>query len=438
MTDIESKTVRPERLLGRAEIESGAFTATRALGDTGARASRTLLHKLMRRMQHDQLTVAEGSDVSIYGEAGGLSATIRIVEPQAWKAVASEGSIGLGRGYIEGWWTTDDLTTLIQVLVRNLDQLDDLRNKISSKTNPVTDRIRRLAPSVGRAKNEEDIASHYDLGNDFFKIFLDDTMTYSSAVFESPAATLAEASTAKYDRLLNKLQILSGHEVLEIGTGWGGLAIRLLERFQTTITSTTVSQEQLAEAKRRIAEAGLDTRATLLDSDWRDLAGQFDRIVSIEMIEAVEWRDYKRFFATIESCLRPDGLVGIQAICTPDQRFDRAKNTEDYIRRFVFPGGMLPSIGAISKSVSAATKLQLVDVEDFSAHYAETLRRWRVRFDDRLDEVKALGLDDRFCRLWRFYLTYCEAAFLERHVTVNQIVLAGHKWRPDGLSLRPN
>lgn len=438
MTDTEARVVRPERLLGRVEIESGAFTATRALGDTGARASRALLHKLLGRLKHDHLTVIEGSEVSLYGSEGGLSAVIRIVEPQAWKAVASEGSIGLGRGYIEGWWTTDDLTTLIQILVRNLGQLDDIRNKISRRTNHITDRLRRLTPSVGRDKNVEDIASHYDLGNDFFKIFLDDSLTYSSAVFESPTVSLAQASEAKYDRLLDKLQILPGQEMLEIGTGWGGLAMRALERFQTRITSTTVSQEQLAEARSRIADAGLSDRATLLDSDWRDLSGQFDRIVSIEMIEAVEWRDYKRFFSTIERCLKPDGLVGIQAICTPDQRFDRAKNTEDYIRRFIFPGGMLPSIGAISKSVSAATKLHIVDVEDLSAHYAETLKRWRIRFDERLDEVQALGLDDRFCRLWRFYLTYCEAAFLERHVTVNQIVLAGHKWRPAGLDLRPH
>ena len=438
MTDTAPKTVRPEALLGRAEIDSTAFTATRAFKGRGARPSRAVLHSLLRRMNQDHLVIREGADVSLYGNPDGLNASIEIHNPRAWKAVLTEGSIGLGRGYIEGWWTTDDLTTLVQVLVRNLGELDDLRNRISKRTHPVTDRVRRLAPSVGRARNEEDIASHYDLGNEFFKIFLDETMTYSSAVFTSPSVTLAEASQAKYDRLLDKLQILPGHDVLEIGTGWGGFALRLLERFDATITTTTVSQQQLLEARRRVTDAGHGSRAKLIDSDWRDLSGQYDRVASIEMIEAVEWRDYQRFFATIENCLKPDGLVGLQAICTPDQRFERAKNTEDYIRRFVFPGGMLPSIGAISKSVSAGTRLQLLDVEDLSAHYAETLRRWRIRFDDRIDEVRALGLDERFCRLWRFYLAYCEAAFLERHVTVNQIVLAGHKWRPQGLLLRPS
>lgn len=438
MTDTAPKLVRPERLLNRVDIESPAFTATRAMGDMGERASRALLKRLLRGLRHDRLTVMEGPDVVVYGRGGGLNGVIEILDPHAWKSVATEGSIGLGRGYIEGWWRTDDLTTVIRILVRNLEHFDELRNKISRRTHPLTDRLRRLTPSVGRDRNLEDIASHYDLGNDFFKIFLDETLTYSSAVFDSPSATLADASRSKYDRLLNKLQILPGHELLEIGTGWGGLALRALQRFEATVTSTTVSQEQLAEAKDRLEKAGLADRVNLLDTDWRDLNGSFDRIVSIEMIEAVEWRDYQKFFATIERCLKPDGLVGLQAICTPDRRFERAKNTEDYIRRFVFPGGMLPSIGAISKSVASATKLQLLDVEDFSAHYAETLKRWRLRFDRSIDDVFALGLDERFCRLWRFYLAYCEAAFLERHVTVNQIVLAGPKWRPEGLSLRPH
>ena len=174
-----------------------------------------------------------------------------------------------------------------------------------------------------------------------------------------------------------------------------------------------------------------------MGQDWRDLTGRYDRLVSIEMIEAVDWRDYPKFFATVARLVKPDGLVGIQAICVPDRRYERAKNTEDFVRRFIFPGGFLPSLGAIGRAVADATSLQIIDVEDFSAHYAETLRRWRRRFDDRLSEVRELGLDDRFIRLWRFYLAYCEAGFAERHCTVNQIVLAGPDWRPDGLALRP-
>ena len=176
-------------------------------------------------------------------------------------------------------------------------------------------------------------------------------------------------------------------------------------------------------------QPGIRDQIELLDADWRDLSGSFDRVVSIEMIEAVDWRDYDAYFATIERCMKPDGLAAIQAICLPDSRYDRAKNTEDFIRRFVFPNGCLASIGAISKSVSRATGMQIVGVEDFSPHYAETLRRWRMRFEERLDDVRALGLDDRFCRMWRFYLAYCEAGFRERHCTVNQIVLAGRDWR---------
>ncbi len=248
--------------------------------------------------------------------------------------------------------------------------------------------------------------------------------------------SLRDASLAKYDRLLDKLDVGSTDHVLEIGTGWGGFAIRAAGTRACEVTTTTISAEQRSEAVDRVAAAELDRQVTLLDSDWRDLEGTYDKVVSIEMIEAVDWRDYQDYFATIERCLKPDGMVGIQAICMPDRRFEAKKNKEDFIRRFVFPGGMLPSIGAISDAVGRATHLQVLDVEDLSIHYAETLRRWRVEFDESIDDAHRLGLDDRFCRLWRFYLAYCEAAFLERHCTVNQFVLVGPDWRPDGISPR--
>ncbi len=238
------------------------------------------------------------------------------------------------------------------------------------------------------------------------------------------------------DRLLSKLGVTAEHSILEIGTGWGGFALRAVDSTGCKVTTTTISDEQLHEASLRLQAAGLSDSVDLKDADWRDLTGQFDRVASIEMIEAVDWRDYDRYFSTIEQCMKPDGLAAIQAICVPDRRYERTKNTEDFIRRFVFPGGFLPSISAISSSVARSTSMQIVDVEDLSAHYAETLRRWRETFDERLDEVAALGLDERFCRLWRFYLAYCEAGFAERHCTVNQIVFAGRHWRPDGLGLR--
>lgn len=446
--------VRPERLLRRAGRTPNAASGA------GVRAARATVLRLLDRIQRDRVLVIErggaelaapvgtsvidgndrvttlGAPLDLSGDQ--LTATIEILDPRAWTAVIKEGSIGLGRGYFEGWWDSDDPVTVVRSIIRSLEPIDEFRNRVSGATGWMTDRVRGKLPKPSRKRNREDIASHYDLGNDFFRIFLDETLTYSSAIFPSAEAALAEGSRHKYDRLLAKLGVSADHSVLEIGTGWGGFALRAVDTTSCRVTTTTISSEQLKEAKRRVGLADRNDDVTLLDDDWRDLDGRFDRVVSIEMIEAVDWRDYDRYFATIERCLEDDGLAAIQAICVPDRRYERTKNTEDFIRRFIFPGGFLPSIGAITRSVSRATRMQVIDVEDLSAHYAETLRRWREKFDDRIDEVYALGLDERFVRLWRFYLAYCEAGFLERHCTVNQFVFAGRRWRPEGLELRPS
>ncbi|MFT5433510.1 MAG: cyclopropane-fatty-acyl-phospholipid synthase, partial [Myxococcota bacterium] len=331
---------------------------------------------------------------------------------------------GLGRGFIEGWWTSDEPDAVVRVLIRNLSKLDGARNRLHRRTSWATDRIRQMLPHAGRARNREDISAHYDIGNPFFELFLDETMTYSSGIFPSADATLAEASLHKYDVLLDKLGVTAEHRLLEIGTGWGGMAIRAASTTGCHVTTTTISAEQLSEAERRIDDAGVTDQVTLLSADWRDLSGQFDRVVSIEMIEAVDWRDYDAYFSTIERCLVPGGSAAIQAICIPDERWERAKNTKDFIRRLVFPNGFLPSVAAIERSLARATKMGIVNVQDLTPHYAETLRHWRNRFDSRIDDVAALGLDERFQRLWRFYLAYCEAAFRERHITVVHIVIS--------------
>jgi len=433
-------SVRPDALLARAE-----HRLTRADG-VRARLARTIVRELLQRMPRERLTVVDrslgASSFVTYGDPssdgdGSLGATIEVHDGRAWTALAAEGSVGLGRGYIEGWWTSDDPVAVVRIIIRNIERVDELRNRMARRTSWMTDRVRAVLPRPDRSKNREDIASHYDLGNEFFQLFLDDTMTYSAAIFPSAEAALAQASQHKYDRLLAKLGVRAEHSILEIGTGWGGFALRAVDTTGCKVTTTTISREQIHEASRRLDAAGLSDSVELKDSDWRDLTGQFDRVASIEMIEAVDWRDYDRYFATIEQCMKPNGLAAIQAICVPDRRYERTKNTEDFIRRFVFPGGFLPSISAISSSVARSTSMQIIDVEDLSAHYSETLRRWRETFDERIDEVKALGLDDRFCRLWRFYLAYCEAGFAERHCTVNQIVFAGRQWRPEGLDLRP-
>ena len=355
---------------------------------------------------------------------------MEVHDHRAWTSVMAEGSIGFGRGYVEGWWSSPEPVAVIRLVIANIRPIDEFRNRLSNLVAPVSDRLRRALPRSGRQRNKDEIAAHYDLGNHFFALFLDETLTYSSAVFPDPDASLAEASVHKYDMVIDALGLTADHHLLEIGTGWGGMAIRAAQRTGCRVTTTTISDEQLKLARQRIVDAGVSDRVTVIDRDWRDLTGAFDRVVSVEMIEAVDWRDYKRFFQTIERCLEPDGVAVLQAICVPGRRYQRTKNTEDFIRRFVFPGGYLPSIGAVLDAVSSGTRLQLIGLNDFSAHYAETLRRWRERFEQRRAAMTELGLDDRFYRLWQFYLCYCEAGFLERHCTVNHISLVGSSWRP--------
>ena len=304
------QTVRPESLLARADHRISRADGIRA------GVSRRLALKLLGKMSTDVLTIRDHSDggdeVLTFGtiddqDGQSLHAAIDIYDSRAWTALVAEGSIGLGRGYIEGWWDSDDPVAVVRIIIRNLEWADDLRNRITSKSGWATDRIRAVLPKPDRSRNKEDIASHYDLGNEFFEIFLDETLTYSSAIFPSAEAALAEASQHKYDRLLSKLGVAKGQSILEIGTGWGGFALRAVDTTGCRVTTTTISDEQLSEATRRVHAAKRSDDVTLLDADWRDLNGQFDRVVSIEMIEAVDWRDYDRYFATIERCMKPDG-----------------------------------------------------------------------------------------------------------------------------------
>ena len=439
MTDASPRT-RPEALFEKAKLDdSPTVVVTPEPGSRRNQLAKKVALKVLQRLQRDALVLTEGADVTILGPGDGLEATITVHDDRAWWHLATEGSIGLGRGYIEKWWDSPNPELVVQIAARNMDVFDEIRNKLATVTTPVSDRVRRILPKPNRDRNREDIGAHYDLGNDFFELFLDDTMTYSAAFFESADMSLADASIAKYDRLLRKLAITPGMTVTEIGTGWGAMALRAAQAFGADVLSTTISSEQFDEAAVRrdkaVANGSIDDgQVQLFKEDWRDIAKvggrRSERLVSVEMIEAVDWRDYPAFFQALEDNITPDGMIGMQAICVPDRRYERTKNTDDFIARFVFPGGFLPSVGTISKVISKHTRLQLLDVDDFGWHYAETLRHWRHNMDSQLDQVRAMGLDERFIRLWRFYLAYCEAAFTERHVTVNQLVLVGPDWRP--------
>jgi cyclopropane-fatty-acyl-phospholipid synthase len=422
-----ASAVRSDRLLLHADRD--VATPLGSVGRVAARLGRGVLARAGReRLVVREQLPGRRPRVRTYGaepSAGAVEVetVVEVRDERAYAALVCEGSIGFGRGYVEGWWTSADPVAVVRFAIRNMDPVDRFRNRVHRWTGWATDRIRRALPRDSRQRNREDIGAHYDIGNEFFELFLDETMTYSSAVFPTSQTPLADASRHKYDLLLDRLGIGPGHHLVEIGTGWGGMAIRAAGERGARVTTTTISSAQLAEAQRRVEAAGLADRVTLLDTDWRDLSGVYDRLVSIEMIEAVDWRDYDAFFGRIEALLVPGGRAALQAICLPDDRWGRAKSTEDFIRRFVFPNGFLPSVAAMRESVERATSMRVVDVEDYTEHYAETLRRWRARFDERIDEVAALGLDARFQRLWRFYLAYCEAGFREHHVRVVHLVL---------------
>jgi cyclopropane-fatty-acyl-phospholipid synthase len=280
-----------------------------------------------------------------------------------------------------------------------------------------------------RATDLENVRAHYDLSNDFFELMLDETMTYSCAVFEDPLATLHDAQVAKLDRLCAKLELRPDDRVVEIGTGWGGFAIHAAQHYGCRVTTTTISEAQRTYVAKHVAEAGLSDRITILGDDWRNLRGQFDKLVSVEMIEAVDWRYHDRFVARCADLLVEDGLAAVQAIVIEDRSFERAKRHQDFVRRMVFPGGCIPSVASITASLARATDLRIIDLEDIGRHYAETLRRWAANLARHEQEVERLGARTEFLRLWALYLAYCEASFLERHVSDVQLVLAKPAWR---------
>jgi len=274
---------------------------------------------------------------------------------------------------------------------------------------------------TGSSKN---ISAHYDLGNDFFKLFLDSRMMYSAAIYPDAETQLEEAAVYKLDILCKKLRLNEDDHLLEIGTGWGGLAIYAAKNYGCSVTTTTISQEQYKHARQSVREAGLEHRVTVLLQDYRELQGTYTKLVSVEMIEAVGHKHYKQYFSTCSKLLRDDGLMCIQAITIPDQRYDQAIKSVDFIQRYIFPGGCLPSNDVISRCVARHTDMQIVNLEDIGMDYAKTLADWRKGFESNLERVKQMGFDDVFCRMWEYYLYYCEGGFRERAISTVHVVMA--------------
>jgi cyclopropane-fatty-acyl-phospholipid synthase len=378
--------------------------------------------------------------------AAGETPRLVVHDPRAYRAVLTGGSVGLGESYLAGWWDADDLTAVVRALVVATEPLRRRLDRAGAATHPLLAAVggsraiaRRLSPATARAADRRAVQAHYDLPGDLFAVMLDETMAYSCAVFERPGMSLGDAQRAKFDRICRKLRLGPTDHVVEIGTGWGGFAVHAAATTGCRVTTTTVSDAQRQHAVARIAREGLADRVTVLGDDYRDLRGRFDALVSIEMVEAVDWRDHRGFLATCRRLLADDGRMALQAIVLDDASEPRARHHADFIRALVFPGSCIPSVSRLV-GIAAQVGLRTVDLEDIGRHYAETLRQWRANLAAALRHDPALAqrpdLDDTLLRLWDLYLAYCEAAFLERHVSDVQLVLAASEWR-DHLAVRP-
>ena len=381
-------------------------------GWLGRRCRNLLLAKLAS-LENGQLEFVDGAFHETFGKTADAVARIQVVSNDFYRRVVTGGALGAAESYLRGEWITDDLVSVFLILARNtetLNQMDSLGRKLFTPVNYV----RRLATRNSKTGSRKNIHAHYDLGNDFFRLFLDDTMTYSSAIFPGDGSNLKEASIEKYDRICRKLRLESNHHVVEIGTGWGGFAIHAASNYGCRVTTTTISAEQYNYAVAAVEQAGLSDRVDVLCEDYRNLTGEHDRLVSIEMIEAVGHEFLPDYFEQCSRLLNANGEALIQGITIPDQRYEQYRKSIDFIQRYIFPGGCLPSLGSITDAVKRKTDLQLVSLDDYASHYAKTLAMWRESFLARLPEVRDLGLDDRFIRMWDYYLAYCEAGFRER------------------------
>ena len=357
-----------------------------------------------------------------FGDGAGLRVVIDVHNPAAfWAKLARRTHIGFGESYVDGDWDADDPVALFELLSVNLEAAGEhpVFRVLNTLQEMRPHRAQRQSPVAAR----DNIHAHYDLGNDLFRLMLDDTMTYSCAVWERPGMTLEEAQRAKYRRICEKLQLGTEDHVLEIGCGWGGFAIYAAGEYGCRVTGLTLSPSQASLARERVRDAGLDELIEICEQDYRHTDGRFTKVASIEMLEAIGLAEHTAYFRAIDKFLELDGIAVIQTIAIPDKRFERYSRRSDWIQQYIFPGSLIPSVGAVERA-SAHTSLQVVGLEEIGPDYADTLKIWRENVEARVDEVRALGYDERFLRIWRFYLSFCEAAFRVRSLRDVQLVLA--------------
>jgi cyclopropane-fatty-acyl-phospholipid synthase len=393
--------------------------------DTAARAA---VGAVLSRTRGGEIEVVENGRSRVYGEPTDLRATVRINDPAAWRGPL-HGSVGVGEGFVDGLWETDDLVALIQIGARSLTNQHRGISAAWSKARHGLHRLRGLVPENTRSGSRANISAHYDLGNDLFASFLDPTMMYSCAYFPREGADLEEAQLAKLDRICERLRLGPDTHLLEIGTGWGGMAIHAARTTGCRVTTTTISRAQHELATARVRAAGLADRVKILLQDYRDLEGTYDRLVSIEMIEAVGWQYFDDYFKACDRLLADDGLFLLQAITVDDRLYEMEKASRSFANTHIFPGGCLPSLQRIADSIGNVTQMREIWLDDITAHYPPTLAAWRERFLAAWEGLKTHGYDERFRRLWDFYLSSSEAGFRERRIGDVQVLFAKQSFR---------
>jgi cyclopropane-fatty-acyl-phospholipid synthase len=395
-----------------------------------AKLARPIVRALLRRTRYGTLTILETGQSRSFGvaDAGGPDVHV-VVHDRRFYSALLRGSLGVSEAYTEGWFDCSELPELARLAALNMPALDRWRRAVRPVVAGPQAALSWCARNTPK-RSRRRIAAHYDIGNDLFSLMLDETMTYSCAIFEQPAASLHQAQLAKLDRICRKLELAPHDHVLEIGSGWGGFAIHAASHYGCRVTTTTISGEQRRLAQERIAAAGLEDRITVLLQDYRDLEGTFDKLVSIEMIEAVGWQYFDTFFERCAALLAPDGAMLLQAITIDERAYNVEKSKRSFANTHVFPGGCLPSLAVISRSVARVTDMHQIALEDLTTHYVQTLRCWRENFLAQLERVRSLGYDGRFQRMWELYLAYCEGGFGGGRIGNVQLLLAKPQFRP--------
>ena len=400
----------------------------------GEKIAREAIFRLLSKLQVGSLTLHEGPCSHHFGSVDKPhepQAEVHIHSPAVYSQMLTGGSIGSGEAYMKGYWSSPDAMDVMRIFSANL----VLLNKFDASQSVFVKLALKIAHRFNRNTYKGsllNIAAHYDLGNEFFQLFLDPTMMYSSALFSDKSASLEVASETKLDELCQQLELKSDDHLLEIGTGWGGMAIHAAKNFGCRVTTTTISQEQYDFASARVMEEGLEGQITLLCEDYRNLTGEYDKLVSIEMIEAVGHDFYQNYFRMCSGLLKPNGKMVIQAITMADQRYKEARDSVDFIKRYIFPGGCLPSVAVMAQHIARDTDMQIVHLRDITNDYAETLAHWRQRFLANLEAVRGMGFSEEFVRMWDFYLCYCEGGFRERVISTVQLAFAKPDYRFQG------